>query len=133
VDVFKRNAGDILLGQYTSTLMDDVAAICPALTEIKQVSIRSIYNHYSVVEIEIAGYNVMSDLLQMMIPAALAQKPNAYQKQALKLLPKQYHVGGKATAYQKAMSVLDHVSAMTDVYATDLYRKIKGIEIGRHR
>ncbi len=84
-------------------------------------------------EIEIAGYNVMSDLLQMMIPAALAQKPNAYQKQALKLLPKQYHVGGKATAYQKAMSVLDHVSAMTDVYATDLYRKIKGIEIGRHR
>lgn len=133
VDIFKRHADDIIKGQFSSTLMDDVATQCPALTEIKQVSITSIYNHYSVVEIEIAGYNVMSDLLQMMIPAVLAQAPNAYQKQALKLLPKQYHVKPGAAPYHRALSVLDHVSAMTDVYATDLYRKIKGIEIGRHR
>ena len=75
----------------------------------------------------------MSDLLQMMIPAVLSESPNAYQKQALKLLPKQYQVDVQSSAYNKALSVLDHVSAMTDVYATDLYRKIKGIEIGRHR
>lgn len=131
--VFKENADKILAGTYRSTLLDDVDKIGPALQSIEQISIDSIYNHYSVVEIEIAGYNVMSELLNLLVPAVLAEAPNAYQRQALKLLPQQYKAESGAKPYQKVLSVLDHVSAMTDLYATDQYRKIKGIEIGRHR
>ena len=32
--------------------------------------------------------------------------------------------------YQKVLGVLDYVSGMTDNYAADLYKKIKGIDIG---
>ena len=44
-------------------------------------------------------------------------------------MPQQFHYED-ATVYQKVLGVLDFVSGMTDNFATDLYRKIKGIDIG---
>jgi len=37
----------------------------------------------------------------------------------------QYNVNAP-TLYEKIQAVLDYISGMTDVYALDLYRKIKG-------
>ncbi len=33
------------------------------------------------------------------------------------------------TLYGKIQAVLDHISAMTDVYALDLYRKLNGMSL----
>ena len=33
------------------------------------------------------------------------------------------------TQFAKIQAVLDHVSAMTDVYALDLYRKLNGMSL----
>lgn len=133
VEEFIKQKDAIISGIYNSTLLDDIEGYCPSLKAIQELSIRKIYNHPSVVEIEIAGYNVMSELLQMFVPAVLKEKPTPYDKQALKLIPFQYKAKANESAYLKVMNVLDHVSAMTDIYATDLYRKIKGIEISKHR
>ncbi len=35
-------------------------------------------------------------------------------------------------AYEKALNAFDLISGMTDLYATELYRKLKGIEIPQH-
>ncbi|MGS0747659.1 hypothetical protein [Halpernia sp. GG3] len=81
-------------------------------------------------EIENAGYNVMYELLNHFIPSIL--KPKETQKSYdkwRKLLPEQF-VYSEGTDYEKVMGVLDFVSGMTDNFATDLYRKIKGIDIG---
>ncbi len=82
-------------------------------------------------EIENAGYNVMYELLDHFI--IFIVKPlnerKSYDKKALKLLPEQF-VYNEGSDYQKILGVLDFVSGMTDNYATDLYRKIKGIDIG---
>ena len=48
---------------------------------------------------------------------------------ALKLLPQQF-IYEDGSDYQKVLGVIDFVSGMTDNFATDLYRKIKGIDIG---
>lgn len=133
VERFIAAGDDILSGTYDSTLLDDIETDCPTLATIQGLSIKKIYNHPSVVEIEIAGYNVMSELLQLFVPAVLTDRPTAYERQALKLIPEQYKSLDSDSPYQSVMLVLDHVSAMTDIYATDLYRKIKGIEIARHR
>jgi hypothetical protein len=37
--------------------------------------------------------------------------------------------GEHKTTYEKVQAVVDFVSGMTDLYALDLYRKIKGINI----
>jgi dGTPase len=46
----------------------------------------------------------------------------------LRLIPAQYN-GPHPTTYEKVQSIVDLVSGMTDLYALDLYRKIKGINI----
>lgn len=97
----------------------------------KKLSIEKIYNHKAVIEIENAGYNVMYELLNHFIPSIIKEKEElkSYDKMALKLIPEQF-IYGNGTVYQKTLGVLDFVSGMTDNFATDLYRKIKGIDIG---
>ena len=103
----------------------------PSLQEIENFSIEKIYNQKNVVEIENAGFNVMYELLNHFIPPILTEKyaRKSYDKMALKLLPKQF-LYEEGSDYQKVLGVIDFVSGMTDNFATDLYRKIKGIDIG---
>lgn len=130
-EIYNNNFLPIVNGEYAISIYDTIAERSKAINEINSFSIKYIYNHRSVVEIENAGYNVMSELLSLFIPPILADSKvitNA-QKKAIKLIPEQFqYVAG--TNYEKAMGVIDYVSGMTDNYATDLFRKIKGIDIG---
>ena len=73
----------------------------------------------------------MGELLNHFIAPIIKEKSmrKGWEKKALQLLPEQFHYES-GSDYQKVLGVLDFVSGMTDNYATDLYRKIKGIEIG---
>jgi dGTPase len=97
------------------------------MKEIKTVSIRDIYNDRSVVEVEISGYQIIGTLLEVFIEAILNPKEGVSRKM-LQLIPAQFGKEFKST-YEKIQSVVDFVSGMTDLYALDLYRKIKGINI----
>ena len=68
-----------------------------------------------------------------MIPSVLKTTPSDKEKKILRLLPKQFSFETEATSYERVLSVLDFVSGMTDSYATDLYRKVFGIEVPKHR
>jgi dGTPase len=130
---FMDNIPAILEGTFNKSLFGVVKENCSILKEIQKASTERIYNHRTVVEIEIAGYNVMSELLHLLIPATVKSKPSNKDEKALLLIPKQFKYGEKATTYQKVLSVLDFISGMTDPFATDLYRKISGIEIPKHK
>lgn len=131
VSVYQSNFNKILDGTMDTALLDVFKQENSSLIEIEKFSIEKIYNHKNVIEIENAGYNVMYELLDHFIPSIILNKNQwkNYDKMALKLIPKQF-VYDDATIYEKVLGVLDYVSGMTDNYATDLYRKIKGIEIG---
>lgn len=131
-EIFIANMDDILGGKFASTLIDVISDDCPSLDKVIQLSVDKIYNHESVVEIEIAGYNVMSELLQMYIPTVLKSDRGTYENKVLRLMPDQYKTDNTHSSYEKIMLVLDHISGMTDGYATELYRKVKGIEISQH-
>ncbi|WP_299176396.1 deoxyguanosinetriphosphate triphosphohydrolase [uncultured Chryseobacterium sp.] len=131
LELYKKNITPILNGDLDKALLDIYKSENKTLQDIESFSIEKIYNHKAVVEIENAGYNVMYELLDHFIPSILKSKENrkSYDTKALKLLPKQF-VYDEGTDYQKVLGVIDFVSGMTDNYATDLYRKIKGIDIG---
>nr|WP_314492718.1 dNTP triphosphohydrolase [uncultured Chryseobacterium sp.] len=131
LEIYKLNFDKILSGNLDKALLDIYRDDNKALKDIESFSIEKIYNHKAVVEIENAGYNVMYELLDHFIPSVLKHKDErkSYDKMALKLLPKQF-VYEDGSDYQKTLGVIDFVSGMTDNYATDLYRKIKGIDIG---
>lgn len=135
-DVFMQHVDLILEGKYQSTLVDELQLRSDALKEIEKISIQKIYNHPTVVEIELAGYNVMKELLSTWIPAAIKTKSQrtAPESKVMQLIPEQFGpFTEEDSPYQKVMRVLDVVSGMTDLYATELYRKIKGIDIGKHK
>ncbi|HZH01098.1 MAG TPA: deoxyguanosinetriphosphate triphosphohydrolase, partial [Flavisolibacter sp.] len=96
-------------------------------------SVNRIYNHDTVLQIEIAGYNVMSELLQLFIPSLLKTKPSHKEIKILRLLPYQFTEFEETDSqYLKVLNALDHLSGMTDEYATEMYRRLKGIVIPHH-
>ncbi|MFV0232352.1 dNTP triphosphohydrolase [Empedobacter falsenii] len=136
VEVYQNNFDQIVKGEFKTALLDVIKNETEQVTkrvldEIQRFSIENIYNHRSVLEIENAGYNVMSELLSQFIPPILKDEKErkTFEKKALRLVPTQF-LYEKGTKYQKVMGILDYVSGMTDNYATELYRRIKGIEIG---
>ncbi|MGV0755177.1 dGTP triphosphohydrolase [Empedobacter brevis] len=136
VEVYQTNFYQIVKGEFKTALLDVIKNETEQVTkkvldEIQRFSIENIYNHRSVLEIENAGYNVMSELLSQFIPPILKNEKErkTFEKKALRLVPAQF-LYEKGTEYQKVMGILDYVSGMTDNYATELYRRIKGIEIG---
>ncbi|MFN3951097.1 MAG: dGTP triphosphohydrolase [Thermaurantimonas sp.] len=99
------------------------------LKNIEIHSFEKIYNHDSVVKIELAGYRVLYGLLEDFVPAVLAESPGASSKKLLQILPAPYRPEPEDTDYQKVRKLLDFVSGMTDVYALELYRNLRGISM----
>lgn len=130
-ELYKNNFSSIMDGNLQKGLLDIYRSENKTLQDIESFSIEKIYNHKAVIEIENAGYNVMYELLDHFIPSILKSNDDrkSYDKKGLKLIPKQFFYED-GTDYQKVLGVIDFVSGMTDNFATDLYRKIKGIDIG---
>lgn len=130
-ELYMENFDAILSGTLNTPLYNLVKCRATPLASIEQFSIDNIYNHRSVVEIENAGYNVMYELLDHFIGPVLkakSQRSNA-EKKAVALIPGQFLYEDQSN-YLKVMGVLDYVSGMTDNYAADSYKKIKGISMG---
>ncbi len=127
-NVFIKNYNSIIEGSFEDKLVDKMNETqSKAMNYCAKKAVEKLYNHHSVVKIEIAGYNVIGFLLDSFIQAIL--KPgDAYNKELLSLLPAQYQKQTNDN-YENIRSVIDFVSGMTDGYAVDLYRKINGIEI----
>lgn len=125
-DLFYREQETILNGNFNKSLMDAIdAPFLAVMKEIECISVKKIYNYASVVQIEVAGYQVMGGLLEEFIPAYLENNSKYHQK-LIELIPKQF-LTQKTDAYSKIQTILDFVSGMTDIYAVELFRKIKGI------
>lgn len=128
VNVFVDNYAMIMEGKFQSSLIQEInETSLLAYKKCTQVAISRIYRHRSVVEIELAGYKILGTLLDEFVTAVL-EPDNFYSKNLLSLIPEQYSVCGESE-YDKIMSILDFISGMTDVFALDLYRTIKGIEL----
>ncbi len=128
VEVFIEKQDEILAGSFQEALIDHVhPTTLAALDEIQEISVNNIYNDRSVVEIEISGYQIIGTLLEVFIDATLNPE-QGFSKKLIQLMPDQYGENHEST-YEKVQSVVDFVSGMTDLYALDLYRKIKGINI----
>src|SRR5215217_1514267 len=125
-NVFYDEQEAILNGDLNKSLMDAIEEpFLSVMKMIETISVKKIYNYSSVVQIEVAGYKVMGGLLEEFIPAYL-QNNSKYHRKLVELIPKQFLTKDTDT-YSKIQTVLDFVSGMTDIYAVELFRKIKGI------
>ena len=123
--VFTENEEKILTGEFEGTL---IMHICSPLKEAydncSAIALQRIYRSSDVLDIELAGFRVISTLIDLMINAVRSPE-KAYSQLLINRVSGQYNVNAP-TLYGKIQAVLDYISGMTDVYALDLYRKIKG-------
>ncbi len=126
--IFQENNDYILNGTFKKSLIGSLTGKqAEAMDRVKEISFSKVYAHRSVVEIEIAGYKIIGTLLGEFVGAIVHPK-DLYSKKILSLLPDQYKMEGDSV-YHKIQSAVDFISGMTDIFALDLYRKIKGISL----
>lgn len=129
-DIFLQNEEKLLEGSLEKPLMEYLPSHeLTLLKDIDKFSVEQIYNHRSVIEIEVAGFTVIGALLEHFAQAVMHPN-NAKSGKLLKLIPAQFEVQpANRMLYANLQGVVDFVAGMTDLYAVDLYRKITGIQI----
>lgn len=125
VRAFVENEEAILSGTFEGTLIKHISDIPRRAYEAcVNMSFGHIYRSKDVVDIELAGFRVMTELMHLMVEAVL--HPNrTYSQLLLNRVSRQYQIRAPRL-FDRLMAVLDYISGMTDVYALDLYRKING-------
>lgn len=122
---FVENEELILEGKFEGSLIKHMdQPVLDAYENCSRTAFGKIYCAKDVLDIELAGYQVITTLVDLFIEA-VRYPEKAYSKLLINRMSKQYDVQAP-TLYEKVLAVLDYISGMTDVYALDLYRKING-------
>ena len=130
VSVFMTNEEDILRGEFSQALLDR-SKYEAQINDIIKISIEKVYNCKEVIEKEVAGYRILSELLNVFINAVNNSHANTasnYDKLILRLLPDSLN-NSIDSPYLRILSVCSVVSNMSDSYAILLFNKIRGINI----
>jgi dGTPase len=130
VKVFLENEDVILKGEYNLSLLDKCKYEAQ-INDIIKISVEKIYRSKEVIEKEVAGYKILSDLLDVFI-TAVNNKYNKtatnYDKLVFQLLPENFQQT-KGSLYDRIFTVCSFISTVSDSYAIQLFNKIKGIGI----
>ena len=123
--VFLKNEVALLSGDFEQPLVKEIKAGV-VLKSIGGVNKKYCYDHSTVLEKEIAGFEVIYKLLSLFVAARLSLKINEKLEEKVdKLLP----ASSAATVEGKIAEVVDFVSGMTDHYAVELYRTVVGLSL----
>ncbi|ERI80836.1 putative dGTPase [Bacteroides pyogenes F0041] len=123
--VFLEHEHEILAGTFEGALIRHIAGKpAEAYEYCAKVSLDKIYRSRDVLDIELAGFRIISTLLELMIDAVTSPE-KAYSKLLINRVSEQYRINSPVL-YERIQAVLDYISGMTDVFALDLYRKING-------
>ncbi|NJD25541.1 MAG: dNTP triphosphohydrolase [Betaproteobacteria bacterium] len=133
--VFLENEAAILAGEFDEELLAQSPVAVP-LQAVLRLAKETIYTARPALEIETAGFEVLGALLGLFTQAVEAGagegRLTTREQMLLRLLPVQFlgH-GGRPDPdpYVRLLQVADFVAGMTDSYAVDLYRKLKGFDL----
>lgn len=127
---------DILAGRFDQPLL----SVIPKREEMNQlieVAVEKIYNAPEVIEIEVAGFQVISELLERFVQivddvAEHGLQASPRSQMMILLVPDQFIGPARKPAedaYTRLLRLTDFVGGMTDSYAVSLYKKVTGISL----
>jgi dGTPase len=127
IEMFMKHEEAILAGTFSEALLDK-SKYEAQINDIIKLSVEKIYQSTEVVDKEIAGYGVLSTLLETYTNAVNNCYDNTasnYDKLILKGLPKTIKVN-QDSLYERLLSVCHYISLLSDSQAIIQYKKIKG-------
>jgi dGTPase len=128
--IFIENEEKILSGEFSHSLLDKCKYEAQ-INDIIKLSVDKIYQSKEVIEKEIAGYQVISDLLDVFIRAVNhthENKASNFDKLILMLLPDRYKQINE-DLYKRLLGICNLIANFSDGYAILLHKKIKGIDL----
>ena len=125
--VFLKNEEVILGGEYPYSLLEKCKYEAQ-INDIIKLSVEKIYRSREVVEKELAGYSIITKLLDVFLTAINNKFENSmtnYDKLIISLLPESLQQP-KDNQYLRILMVCGYVASLTDGFALQLYKKLKG-------
>lgn len=139
IESFIKHEDELLTGSFDASLLEaDNEEIKQKIKNIKEEIKNKVYNCHEVLSIEVAGYDVVSGLLNELITAVndgekqlAPHKRNRKSEKVREMLPNKIMFDEQfgSEKYLNILRVTDYISGMTDSYAVSLFKKIKGISL----
>ncbi|RLD30083.1 MAG: deoxyguanosinetriphosphate triphosphohydrolase [Bacteroidetes bacterium] len=129
VEVFMINEEDILKGSFSTALLAK-SKYEAQINDIIKLSVENIYQSKEVIDKEIAGHEVITQLLDTFITAVnntFKGEASNYNKLILKLLPETIKIDNPQI-YMRLISVCHYVSLLSDSNSVLIYKKFKGFQ-----
>jgi dGTPase len=126
VEAFAQHEDALLAGLLDEPLAARIPS-APALARVGERSRERCYQAPEVLRVELAGYRVLGELLEMFVPAALSDAPGPREKKLRALLPAAAREA--SSPYLRALAVTDHIAGMTDSYAMRTWRELTGVTL----
>ena len=125
---FAQHENEIMEGRFEGSLIDCIEPLAAsAYQACSALAQERLYRASYVVDVDLAGNRIINLLLEKLIEAVMHPDRN-YSQLLLNKFPQQYDVHAP-TLFEQVQAVLDHISAMTDIYALKLYRQLDGISL----
>lgn len=132
VEEFIKNYDAIVEGTYDKDILEN--SYCSNIRLVFKKLGNYIFNHKSILENEIIGYNVITYLLEEFIPAVLVEgeSDNPKDSRLYHLISSNYRFIYETFSdrgiYARLQLVLDYISGMTDNFALKRYRQFSGMK-----
>ena len=130
VKIFITNEEKILNGTFTHSLLDK-SKYEAQINDIIKLSVEKIYRSKQVVEKEIAGYHLISNLLHVFITATnniYNNNASNYDNLVIRLLPEKFQIQ-QNSLYDRILLICNFVSSLSDSAAILFHKKLNGMDI----
>ncbi|WP_412561817.1 deoxyguanosinetriphosphate triphosphohydrolase [Winogradskyella sp. MIT101101] len=127
VSIFMKNEEAILNGEFETALLD-VSQYKAQIKDIIDLSVKNVYRSKEVINKEIAGYEILNQLLNAYGKLAFNYyegRLSNYDKLLLNLIPETVKLG-EESLYDNLLNICLYVSKLSDTNAMLLHQKLKG-------
>ncbi|WP_299365316.1 dGTP triphosphohydrolase [Winogradskyella sp.] len=125
--IFMENEASILSGNFGTALLD-VSQYKAQIKDIIDLSIKNVYRSKEVINKEIAGYEILNQLLNTHGELAYncyTDNISHYDRLLLNLMPESVNLGN-TSLYSNLMAVCLYISKLSDTNALLLHQKLRG-------
>ena len=130
IAIFIENEDAILNGEFSVSLMDK-SKFKAQIEDIITLSVQKVYRSQEVLEKEIAGYRIISDILDVYNTALIRNKEgnsSNYDRLMISTLPEPYRET-KGSTYDILLSTCCYVASLSDSAAVHIHNKIMGKQL----
>lgn len=130
VELFLKNEDAILAGEFHESLFDK-SSYEAQITDIIKISVERIYHSEEVITKELAGYKMLSHLLDTYTRAFLpddALPDSNYDKLVRNSVPK-INIPEDQSVYKTLLQICSYTASLTDGFTVASFEKYKGLKL----